>query len=90
MRSQAARDLAVQALGYIADDQQRLERFLALSGLQVEHVREAAQAPEFLVGVLDYLLGDERALLAFATINGVEPVAVRHARAELGDRDFLT
>ena len=86
-RAQASRDgaerIAIQALGFLAADEERLERFLALSGLDTAGLREAAAAPGFLAGVLDHLCADEPALLAFAAEAGLAPEAVAAARALL-------
>ena len=79
----AAEMLAIQALGFIGEEPQRLAAFLQSSGLAIEQVRAAAQEPGFLVGVLEHMLGDENLLLAFAASAGVDPAAIGHARAAL-------
>ena len=75
--------LAIDALGFLAADPERLARFLALSGLGPHNLRRAAASPEFLAAVLDYLAADEALLLAFAAAEGVAPNAVISARARL-------
>jgi len=79
-RRDAATDLAVAALCFIASEPERLGRFLALTGIGPESIREAAREPEFLLGVLDHLAGDEALLLAFANENEVDPEQVTLAR----------
>lgn len=76
-------DIAVQALTFLASDGERLERFLALSGLDPARIREAAAEPGFLAGVLDHLMADEALLLEFAGHGGLSPDAVVRARARL-------
>ncbi len=76
-------ELAVGALGFLAADPERLERFLALSGIEPATIRLAAREPGFLAGVLDHLAGDEKLLLTFAAENGVSPEDVRRARTVL-------
>jgi hypothetical protein len=61
-----AETVAIQALNFLADDPERLARFLALSGIGPQAIRDAAREPEFLAGVLDHIAGDERLLVAFA------------------------
>lgn len=78
-----AERIAIQALGFLAADPERLERFLALSGLDPAGLRAAAAAPGFLAGVLDHLCAEEPALLAFAADAGLAPDAVAAARARL-------
>ncbi len=62
----AAAELAIAALTFIAQEPERLGRFLALSGIGPESLREAAREPDFLLGVLDYVVADEALLVEFA------------------------
>ena len=78
-----AEALAISALGFLAEDAQRLDRFLALSGLTPETLRQAAAAPGFLAAVLDHIGGDERLLLAFAAAQPCDPSRIPEARALL-------
>ncbi len=78
-----AADIAIAALGYIAADPERLERFLALSGLGPQNLRISASDPGFLAAVLDYLHVDERLLVAFAAERGGAPEDVVRARDAL-------
>jgi hypothetical protein len=80
-----AEDMAVAALTFIAQDDERLGRFLALSGLESGNLREAAAEPGFLVGVLDYLSSDEPLLLAFASNFQIDPTAIATAQRLLSD-----
>jgi hypothetical protein len=78
-----AEDLAASALGFLAADGERINRFLSLSGIDPSGIRAAASAPGFLIGVLDHLLGDEALLLEFAQNAGCRPEGVAAARAAL-------
>jgi hypothetical protein len=75
---------AIAALGFLAAEESRLERFLALSGLGPHNLRRAAADPGFLVSVLDYIAADEPLLIAFAAAEGIEPTAVAQASRRLG------
>ena len=79
-RRAAATDVAIAALCFIAAEPERLGRFLALTGIGPESIREAAGEPGFLLGVLDYLTADETLLLAFANQDGIDPEQVVQAR----------
>jgi hypothetical protein len=68
-----AESLAVSALAFLAAEPERLERFLALTGLGPHNLRQAAAAPGFHASVLDYVVGDESLLLAFAQDTRMEP-----------------
>jgi len=75
--------LAIEGLQYIAASETELERFLALTGVAPSDLRDLAQSPAFLSGVLDYFLGDEATLLAFSASRGRKPQEVPLARAML-------
>lgn len=83
MRREEAEALALQALHYISAQPERISRFLALSGLEVQDLRRAAAAPEFLAGVLDHLISDEALLLEFAADAGIEPQRAAAAQRRL-------
>ncbi len=77
---QDAEDIAVQALGFLAGDPEKLERFLAMTGLGPENLRAAAQEPHFLAQIMDHMAGDESLLLAFAANQGLPPEKVMRAQ----------
>jgi Protein of unknown function (DUF3572) len=70
------RSLAASALGFLASDSERLQRFLNLTGLGPHNLREAAQDPAFHGSVLEYILADEELLLRFAANSGLEPETI--------------
>ena len=76
--------LAVQALGFLAEEPERLEAFLSVTGLGRDDIRAAAREEGFLAGVLDHMLGDENLLVAFAAGAGIDPSSVARARQALG------
>jgi hypothetical protein len=76
--------IAIAALGFLAAEESRLERFLALSGLGPHNLRRAAADPAFLAAVLDYVVADERLLVAFAASRGLDPAAIVRAKESLG------
>lgn len=78
-----AEELAGEALGFLAEDNERLGRFLDLTGLTPSTIRCAAGTPGFLLAVLEHLLADEPLLLAFASARGCDPAAVGRAREQL-------
>jgi hypothetical protein len=79
----SAQALAVSALGFIASEPDRLNRFLSLTGLGPENLRTAAADAGFLGSVLDYVVGDEHLLVEFAADAGLKPEAVARAQAVL-------
>ena len=81
--TEAAEQVAAQALGFIAGDPERLERFFALTGVDPSQIRAMAGTRDFLTAVLDHLLADEPSLLAFAQDAGMRPENVGRARERL-------
>ena len=79
-----AKDIAIEALGFLASDPERLGRFLALTGLGPENLRAAAQEPAFLGQVLNHLAQDETLLLAFAANSAKTPEQIAAAHHTLG------
>lgn len=79
----AASALALQGLGFLAADADRLSRFLALTGMGPGELRASAGSAHFQAAVLDYLLGDESLLLVFSAETGIEPESVAPAHALL-------
>jgi hypothetical protein len=75
--------LAIQALGFIAEEPQRLRDFLNVTGIPPEKIRSAAREPGFLAGVLEHMLGDESLLIAFASSAGIDPAEIARARRTL-------
>jgi hypothetical protein len=72
----SAATLALNGLTFLAEDQQRLERFLASTGMSPDDLRANAGQLSFLAAVLEYLLQDEPLLLVFATSRGIDPESV--------------
>ena len=81
-----AETMAIQALGFIAADPDRLGRFLASTGIGPADIRAAAREPRFLAGVLDHLADDESVMLAFARDSGIDPAGIVRAREILSGR----
>jgi hypothetical protein len=76
----AAMAIAAQAVGFLAEDSDRLARFLALTGLAPDALRSGLSQPTLLGAVLDHLLSDEALLLAFAEAAALPPELPAAAR----------
>jgi hypothetical protein len=81
---EAAEGLAIQALSFIAQDPDRLGRFLALTGIRPAEIRSVAAEPGFLTGVLEYLASDQALMTDFAKESGHQPSTIDAARIALG------
>ena len=75
--------LALRALGFVADDSDRLGRFIGVTGVPAGDLNRRAGDARFLGAVLDFLLADEPTLLAFAARVGIRPEAPYDARRRL-------
>ena len=75
-----AESLAIRALGFLASEPEELGRFLALAGLGPETIRNAAEDPLFLAGVLEFFMENESLLLVFCARENVRPTLFAAAR----------
>ncbi len=78
-----ARAIAIEALGNLAADPEKLSGFLALAGIGPENLRQAAQGPTFLHAVLDYACSDEALLRELAAAANRRPEQLDQARQML-------
>ena len=83
-----AETLAVAAFSAITGDGERMSRFMAVSGLQPETIRQAAGSPRFFAGILDYVVSDEPLLIALATEMSVKPERIMGAHLALSPSEF--
>jgi Protein of unknown function (DUF3572) len=81
---ESAEMLGVQALAFMAQDEDRLGGFIVSTGIAIQSLRDAAREPDFLAGVLEHMLADETLLIAFAESAGIDPAEVASARRILG------
>jgi len=84
--AERAATLALEALAFLAAEQDVFQRFADLTGLDPASARARAGEPEFLVSVLDFLLSDEALLLDFCQGTSGDPRLVHLARHALGGR----
>jgi hypothetical protein len=78
-----AETLAIRAIGFLAEDAGRLNRFLALTGMKPQGLIAGAETAPVQAAVLDHLLQDESLLMVFSGHAGLAPEAVSAARALL-------
>lgn len=88
LNHELAEEYALKALHFIGSEEDRLERFMALSGLDPDTMREAATNESFLAAILEYLMGDESLLLVFTSDIGAPPESVKAAWASLAGNSY--
>ena len=88
MQPDAASVIALQALGWLAQDEDRLAQFIASSGAGPDDLRARAADPDFLAAVLDHLMTEETWVIAFAADQGLPPDSLARARTALPGGDL--
>lgn len=78
-----AETIALQALAYIAEDEDILNAFMASSGCSLDELKTSAADPAFLGGVLDFLLQDDGNVVEFCKTAGLDPSDLFRARHAL-------
>jgi hypothetical protein len=86
--AEEAESVAVSAFAFVAGDPERLSRFLEITGLRPETIRQAAASPGFYGAVLDHVASDEQLLLALAGALETKPERIMQARRTLAPSDF--
>jgi hypothetical protein len=86
--AEEAESIALSAFSVLAADDERLSRFLDLSGLRPETIRKAAASPGFLGAVLDHVASHEELLLAVADALSTRPERIMEARRTLSPSEF--
>jgi len=74
---------ALSALAWVLSDTPRAERFLALTGLTPDALREVIGQPATHRAVLDFLCAHEPDLLGAAESLGIEPAALAALRERI-------
>ena len=79
-----AEEIGIQALAFLAADDNRLAKFLGLTGIAPNDLVAGARTAPMLAAILEHLSGDESLLLVFATEAGLPPERIGEALAMLG------
>ena len=83
MQGAEAESVAIQALGWLAGEEELLTAFLAASGAGVNDVREMARDPAFLGAVLDFILQSDEHVRGFCDSAGLSYETPMRARQSL-------
>jgi hypothetical protein len=78
-----AQAVAIRAVEFLARDDDRLGRFLALTGVGPSDIAAGLSEPAFLAGVLDHVMSDESLLFLFCDHAGLAPDVPAFARRRL-------
>jgi hypothetical protein len=88
MPSENAEIMALEALGWLAGEEDGIGRFLGQSGIDPGALRAGAGTPEMNGSVLDFLLSHEDLLLRFCEAASVDPKDVHAARRTFGREEL--
>jgi hypothetical protein len=79
LTGERAESLALQALSFLVADATRISRFMSLTGMSPQDLRDIATSRDIQVATLEYLLSDEGLLLTFCQETGNDPAMIAPA-----------
>jgi hypothetical protein len=80
MNEEQAKTIALQALVYLVAEEDILQRFMDLTGVGADDLRQRADEADMLAGVLDFFLGFEPDLLQMCEATELAADAPAQAR----------
>ncbi|KTR06961.1 hypothetical protein NS365_05630 [Aureimonas ureilytica] len=78
-----AETIGIEALSFLASDQDLMQRFLDVTGIEADEVRTLVSHQSFFVGVLDFISAHEPTLMTFCGFAALQPDEVSNARRKL-------
>lgn len=78
-----AETIALQALGWLATNDELMPVFLGASGASIDDLKTQAANPEFLGSVLDFITMDDAWVVQFCDATGMEYTTPMQARQAL-------
>ena len=87
MTAEEASEVALAGFSALAEEPERIARFLRLSGLEPSALREMAGSPAFQAAVLGYVRSDDSLTLVLASRLGIDPMRIADAERLLSGPD---
>ena len=87
MQAGDAEIMAIKAVGWMAENQPALDRFLAETGEDGGSIGERLPDPEFLAAIIDHLLSSDESVREFCAAHQIPPEAPMRARTLLPGGD---
>ncbi len=84
MTSETHEIIAINALGFVLEQDDLRDRFLAMSGVDAAQLREMLSDKAALAGILEFLISHEPDLIAAAQHQSVKPEEIVKAWRALG------
>lgn len=88
MKAEQAENLAIQALGWLASEDDLLNVFMGSAGVSADELKARAAEPELLAAVLDFILMDDTWVKGFCNASAQPFDAPLRARALLPGGDI--
>lgn len=83
MSLEDARIIALAFMNFLLGEPSELERFVALTGMDIETIQNSIHSTAFQFSLLEYLLQNESLLLTFCTRDNISPEKIMPAAATL-------
>jgi hypothetical protein len=83
METEQAETIALQALSFLAKDDELLSQFLTMTGITAHDLKKRFREPDLLGAVLDAILGNDTVLLGFCNAVSLSPDTLVKARRAL-------
>lgn len=83
-----AATIALQALAFLVEDEEKLSRFMAITGFSAENLKAEASKQAFQAAIIEYLMSDESLLLVFCAHANVDPAEIAPAHFALAPESY--
>ena len=80
MTPENAKIIAIQALGWIAADEDLVTIFMGSTGCSVENLKAGLDDPVLLLSVLDFILMDDQWVIDFCKVAKLDPLQLKSVR----------
>ncbi|MGB0658575.1 MAG: DUF3572 domain-containing protein [Mangrovicoccus sp.] len=84
MRKEEAQLIALQSLSWLVENRSALSEFMALTGIDLDTLRNAAGEDDLLASVIEYICGEDARIIACADHIGEKPEVFLTVRDVLG------
>jgi len=81
--------IGVEILNRLASDPERLGRFIDMTGLRADTLRDIVNTPEFWAALFDYVVADEPLLIEIASEINETPDRIVAAQRKLSPPTFF-
>ena len=84
MTPDTAQAIALKATAFIFAEEPLRDRFLALTGIDADEIRNRISDRDFLASLLEFLMGHDPDLISFASAADIKPETIKMAWRALG------